>query len=123
MGRPHKVFSPSGGLRQGDPLSTYLFQLCAEGLSSLLSNAYQDGLISGGPISARGVHLSHLFFVDDSLLLCWENLNEGRAVSQILQQYEMASGQKLNNEKTSVFYSKTHPVNSRNLSIPLMGSL
>lgn len=61
-GSPLDVFSPSRGLRQGDPLSPYLFLLCAEGLSSLLSKACHEGLISGAPISARGVHLSHLLF-------------------------------------------------------------
>ncbi|XP_062157986.1 uncharacterized protein LOC133865579 [Alnus glutinosa] len=91
-GSPFDVFSPSRGLRQGDHLSPYLFLLCAEGLSSLLSKACHDGLISGAPISARGVHLSHLLFADDSLLFCRSNWNEWRVISQLLQWYEMALG-------------------------------
>jgi hypothetical protein len=114
-GSPLDVFSLSRGLRQGDHLSPYLFLLCAEGLSSLLSKACHDGLISGTPISARGVHLSHPLFADDSLLFCRSNWNEWRVISQLLQRYEMASGQKLNNEKTFIFYSINTPQDFKDL--------
>jgi hypothetical protein len=75
-GTPLEFFSPTRGLRQRDPLSSYLFMLCAEGLSSLIQKACIDGKISGVPTSARGVKLNHLFFADDSLLFCRANFNE-----------------------------------------------
>jgi hypothetical protein len=50
--------------------------------------------------------LSHIFFADDSLLFCWANFNEWGNVLNILHRYELASGQKLNSAKTSIFYSR-----------------
>lgn len=56
------------GLRQGDPLSPYIFIICAEGLSALLSSYEAKGLIHGCKISLQAPIISHLFFADDSLL-------------------------------------------------------
>jgi hypothetical protein len=72
-GRPARLITHSIGLKQGDPLSPYLFLLCAEGLSSLLWEAKREGSISGVLVSVKGYKLSHLFFVDDSLLFCRAN--------------------------------------------------
>jgi hypothetical protein len=72
----------------------------------LLQKEHDDGTISGVPIAAKGFKLSHLFFADDSLLFCRANFNEWNAVLQLLKQYELASGQKLNSDKTAIFYSK-----------------
>ncbi len=105
-GSPHGYFSPSRGLRQGDPLSPYLFLLCAEGLHGLLSQAESTGKIQGLSLCRNGPHLTHLFFADDCLLFCKANLNECATLLQILDQYEYASGQQLNRTKTTLFFSK-----------------
>jgi hypothetical protein len=62
--------TPSKGIRQGDPISSYLFLLCAKALSSILSKAENDKMFPRVPMSKKGPQLSHLFFVDDSLLFC-----------------------------------------------------
>lgn len=100
-----KIF-PSRGLRQGDPLSPYLFLLVAEGLSSLIVRVEEEGSIIGVPITVVGIRLSHLFFADDSLLFCKANFSEWGNLNHILHKYELGSGQKLNFEKTSIFFSK-----------------
>ena len=73
-GMPKGWIIPKRGLRQGDPLSPYLFLLCAEGLSALLRKADFDREITGVAISQRGPKVSHLFFVDDCLLFCKASL-------------------------------------------------
>ena len=61
---------PSRGLPQGDPLSSYLFLLCAMGLQGLLQKAEIKGSIKGVAISKYGPRVSHLFFADDNVLFC-----------------------------------------------------
>jgi hypothetical protein len=105
-GAPYGKILPTRGLRQGDPLSPYLFLLVAEGLSSLLTKAELDGRLTGVPIAFGGTRLSHLLFADDSLLFCRATFLEWLNLTQLLQSYEQASGQKLNSDKTSMFFSK-----------------
>jgi hypothetical protein len=87
-------------------LSPYLFILCAEGLSTILHNGEREGKLTGLPIARGGTKISHLLFADDSLLFCSANFIEWGNVQGILDKYEKASGQKLNHEKTSIFFSK-----------------
>ncbi|XP_074298528.1 uncharacterized protein LOC141629421 [Silene latifolia] len=68
-GTPMKEFQPSRGLRQGDPLSPYLFILCAEALSNLIRRAVVNDSLHGIRISQSAPFVSHLFFADDSKLI------------------------------------------------------
>ena len=58
-------------------------------------------------ICKRGPKLTHLFFADDSLLFCKANSQECGNVLKILVEYEEVLGQKINKEKTSLFFSKS----------------
>ena len=69
-GEAKGYIKPTRGLRQGDPLSPYLFLLCAEGLSALLRKAEQDRFIRGVAICRGGPRVSHLFFADNSIIFC-----------------------------------------------------
>ena len=59
--------NPSRGLRQSDPLSPYLFILCAEGLVSLMDKYEHQGKLHGYNISQSAPRIAKLFFADDNL--------------------------------------------------------
>ncbi|KAL5579047.1 hypothetical protein UlMin_011489 [Ulmus minor] len=96
--------NPSWGLRQGDPLSPYLFLLCGEGLSSLLHQYEQSGRLQGLKCGLRGPIISHLFFADDSLLFLEANTTTCAALKEALNIYEAASGQAVNLSKSAVCF-------------------
>lgn len=75
---------PKRGLRQGDPLSPYLFMFCVEGLSNMLDQSSQPGDIHGCAISPSAPVISHLVFADDSFLFFKANVEEATFVKNIL---------------------------------------
>jgi hypothetical protein len=101
---PMGLIQLSKGLRQGNPLSPYLYLFCVEELSALLSSAESARRIIGVPMAMGGVKISHLLFVDDSIIFCRANFEEWCNMHQLLNLYENASGQKLNSNKTSIFF-------------------
>jgi hypothetical protein len=120
-GQPYGRIFPSRGIRQGDPLSPYLFILCAEGLSHLLDKAERERTITGLPVVRGRIRISHLFFADDSLLFCKANVEEWARIQEILGLYEQASGQKLNREKTSIFFSRNTKQETKDFIISISG--
>ena len=66
-GEVKEYIVPERGIRQGDPLSPYLFLMCSEGFSNLLTRAEEEKKISGLKISRKGPSLTHLFFADDPI--------------------------------------------------------
>lgn len=67
-GNISNLFKPGTGLRQGDPISPYLFLICANILSLALRKAESSNIISGVKVGRNGDAFTHLLYDDDSLL-------------------------------------------------------
>ncbi|XP_013728385.1 uncharacterized protein LOC106432094 [Brassica napus] len=99
---------PTRGIRQGDPLSPYLFILCTEVLSGLCKKAQSQGEVVGIKVSRNSPAINHLLFADDTMFFHRTDSRSCTALLSILKKYEGASGQCINLEKSSItFGAKT----------------
>jgi hypothetical protein len=102
-GEPTHFFKSERGLRQGCPLSPYLFILIMEGLSILLTKSFSEHQISGIKVS-KIVKIIHLMFVDDVLLMSNADPVEWQFILEVLQGFCSVSGLSINLSKSSVHY-------------------
>lgn len=114
---------PTRGIRQGDPLSPYLFLLCAEGLSSMINQAARSQMLSCISICRGCPMVTHLLFADDSLLFCKACVQECQKLIEILKLYEDASGQKINVEKSLIFFNHNTPQQLREEVLNILGPM
>lgn len=105
-GEVRGFFIPGRGLRQGDPLSPYLFLFCAESLSAHLKEAERNHLIHGLKFGKGSLFVSHLFFADGSLFFCKADKKECSTIRNMLDEYEIVFGQKVNFEKSNICFVK-----------------
>eukprot|EP00253_Pinus_taeda_P009142 PITA_09142 len=91
-GAPSKTFTPSRGLRQGDPLSPFLFILMMEGLGRVIKMENAKGRTQGIKLTLDGVAYTHQQFVDDTMLQGIPIVREARAIKNILNDFAMAAG-------------------------------
>ena len=98
-----EVITSSRGLRQGDPLSPYLFLIVAEGLSQMLLKAEQSGELNGVKVCHNGTTVSHLLFADDSLILMRADHTNAARLKRISDTYCLSSGQMISEAKSSIF--------------------
>ena len=80
--------------------------LCSEGLLAMVLRAQQENKIQDIKVARGALAISHLFFADDSILFYQTTKEACDALQEILDTYEVASGQLVNKEKTNIFFSK-----------------
>jgi hypothetical protein len=95
-------FSPNQGLRQGDPLSPYLFVLNMEKLSCLISKKVSDKVWQPIHVSKNGPSISHLLFADDVLLFIKANKTQICSLIDVLTSFCNALGLIVNFDKSRV---------------------
>ncbi|KAL8115005.1 hypothetical protein AgCh_021723 [Apium graveolens] len=106
--RNGKVFGdvrPSRGIRQGDPISPYLYIICAEGLTGILNRYEENRLIHGCRVARGAPSITHLLFADDCYLFFKAKQTEAQNMWSILQKYEKISGQMINFGKSDIVFS------------------
>ncbi|XP_048626999.1 uncharacterized protein LOC125595105 [Brassica napus] len=121
-GSPRGRVTPSRGIRQGDPLSPYIFIMCSEVLSGLCNKAQEDETLKGVRVARGCPRLNHLLFADDTMFFLRASKESGEALCRLLKRYEEASGQSINTEKSSINFSRHAPVALKRLSKTLSRS-
>jgi hypothetical protein len=113
-------FTPSRGLRQGDPLSPYLFLFVVDGLSKLIDHRVQSRRLQELKICRRAPGICHLLFADATLLFFKANPTQANEVKNVLQLFARGTRQLINTAKCSVMFKEK---NRREIMWPLNKSL
>jgi hypothetical protein len=103
---PLEPFKPLHGLRQGDPLSPYLFLFVADGLSRLMQRKVDQGNLDQLHVCRCAPGISHLLFADDTLMFLKIKEQQAMVINTVLGQYEQGTGQLVNPAKCSIMFGK-----------------
>ena len=98
-GEPKEWFRGFRGVRQGDPLSPFLFTLVVDVLSRMLARGVETGVVKGLEVGNEGLEISHLQFADDTILFLSEDRDKFYNVLSLLQIFEVVSGLRINLSK------------------------
>lgn len=114
MGKFLAMFFLKGGFDKGILfLLIYIYIMCAEGLGAIIRRNESVGLINGCSIARGAPSISHLFFADDCYLFFRANEVEAGTIKNVLQRYEMISGQAINYNKSNITFSPNTMVDER----------
>lgn len=94
------------GLRQGDPLSPFLFIILLELLSRMLFRLEEEDKIQGIKLGRNSPAISHLFFADDLMLFFRANEENVSKIAECLNQFCKWTGQMISVSKSGYVFSK-----------------
>ena len=103
---PFGFFQLQRGLRQGDPLSLFLFIIAVEVLSKLLQKDEEINKLKGIKLAKGCQPISHLQFVDDLFIFGRADEENIRSIKECLFTYSSWSRQKINTHKSTMVFSK-----------------
>lgn len=101
-GQISERFRPEKGLRQGDPISPFLFLICQEWLSCNLRKGQEENKITGVKLARNVPRINHLLFADDCLIFIKAELRCLQELNRVLTEYESYAGQKINYRKSEI---------------------
>lgn len=104
---------PNRGLRQGDPLSPYLFLIASNVLSILINKAILKKSLVGVRMRRKCPVASHLLFADDSLIFLEANSRCCNNFKDLVLGFSEASGLTINLQKSSLFFSSNTKADMR----------
>ncbi|RVX14250.1 putative ribonuclease H protein [Vitis vinifera] len=93
----------SRGLRQGDPLSPFLFTLVADVLSRMLLRAEERNMLEGFRVGRNRTRVSHLQFADDTIFFSNTKEEDLQTLKSLLLAFGHISGLKVNLDKSNIY--------------------
>ena len=95
---------PSRGIRQGDPISPYLYILCMDYLGQLIEEKGSGNLWHPVKASQSGPTFSHLFFADDLILFAKADGVNSVAIRDVLDTFYSISSEMVSEAKSKVYF-------------------
>lgn len=112
-GEKLEPFKPSRGLRQGDPISPYLFVLGMDKLTHLILDSVSERKWRGMRAGRRGPFITHMMFADDLVLFAEVDQANINTVLSCLQVFGEMSGQTVSHDKSVIYFSPNVDVKTR----------
>lgn len=114
-GKTTTLFYPTREIRQGDPLSLYIFIMCMEKLFKTINKMVHEKCWTPISVSSMGSTFSHLLFVNNFTLFSRASPENYHVINLTLNTFFQGYGQKLNLIKSKILFSSNCNIENANL--------